>query len=241
MKRRTLYSCFLIAVLLFSGCAHNQPAPSAYPAATNSQAQKPEQTAEYRILPGDALEIKFYYNTDLNDRVSVRPDGNISLQLIGDVRAAALTPAELRAVLAEKYKAHVRNPEIAVIVREFAEQKIFVGGEVNIPGMIPLAGKMTSLRAIMQAGGFKNTAEPETVVLIRNQGTDKPLFITLNLKQDLTNTGQNNDIELKPFDIVFVPKSTIASINQFMEQYFDKLIPVSKSIGVFYNLGPERP
>jgi len=128
---------------------------------------------------------------------------------------------------------------VTVIVKEFSGQKIYVGGEVNSPGIIPLSGKLTSLQAILQAGGFKNTAELKSVVILRNQGTEDPLFMTINLKEDLSTAAHQNDILLKPYDIVFVPKTTIAKMNQFVDQYIEKLIPISKSIGVFYNLNPQ--
>jgi len=78
------------------------------------------------------------------------------------------------------------------------------------------------------------------VVIIRYQGTNKPLFFVLDLEKSLSlSTTEPNDILLKPFDIVFVPKSTIAKVNQFVEQYIDKLIPISRSLGLSYNLNPE--
>ncbi|MDH3349589.1 MAG: polysaccharide biosynthesis/export family protein, partial [Desulfobulbaceae bacterium] len=86
---------------------------------------------EYRIQMEDQLEVKFYYNEDLNEQITVRPDGYISLQLIEDIKAAGLTPFQLTKVLKEKYKDVIANTEITVIVRSFMGQKIYVDGEVN--------------------------------------------------------------------------------------------------------------
>jgi len=194
---------------------------------------------EYVLQPGDVIEIKFFYNPELNEHIIIRPDGKISLQLIDEVEAAGLTPSKLDRILTGKYEKILKFPEVTVIVKEFSGQKIYVGGEVNSPGIIPLSGKLTSLQAILQAGGFKNTAELKSVVILRNQGTEDPLFMTINLKEDLSTAAHQNDILLKPYDIVFVPKTTIAKMNQFVDQYIEKLIPISKSIGVFYNLNPQ--
>lgn len=95
------------------------------------QPQKPNRVHEntdYVIYPGDKLEIKFFYNPELNDTVQVRPDGKISLQLVDDVKAAGMTTTELDKELTEKYSMEFINPTISVIVRSFTGEKIYVGG-----------------------------------------------------------------------------------------------------------------
>jgi protein involved in polysaccharide export with SLBB domain len=197
-----------------------------------------QDSMDYLLQPGDVIDVKFYYNPELNEHITIRPDGKISLQLINEIRASGLSPSGLDSVLTEKYSKLLTNPEVTVIVRECAGYRVYIGGEVNAPGMFPLVGRQTVLRAILQAGGAKNTGELGSVVILRNQKTDKPLFITLNLAKDLMVPDRGNDIVLKPYDIVFVPKSIIAQLNQFVEQYFDKLIPVTKSFGIAYNISP---
>ncbi len=196
---------------------------------------------EYVLQLGDVMVIKFFYNSELNEEVTIRPDGKISLQLIDEIMAFGLTPSELDNLLTEKYSKILSHANIAVIVRTFAGQRVYVGGEVKSPGMIPSTGNLTSLQAIVQAGGFKDTAELKSIVILRNQGTDKPLFRTVDLSEDLTTHITHNDIKLRPNDVVFVPKSNIAKMNQFVDQYIDKLIPVSLNMGFswLYNLNPE--
>lgn len=190
----------------------------------------PTANSDYVLQLGDALEIKFFYNPELNESVIVRPDGKISLQLIDDIHVAGLPLSALNKLLLEKYSKILRKPEIKVLVKDFGGQKVFVGGEVKSPGMIPTMGNLTVLQAIIQAGGFIETSESRSVVILRDQGTREPIFKTVNLKK-LDSQTSADDMFLKPFDIVFVPKSRIAKINQFMSQYFDKLIPVSKVVG----------
>ncbi len=205
---------------------------------TKESAQKSQR--DYVLQPGDLLEIKYFYSPELNEVVKVRPDGKISLQVVDEVEAAGLTPSQLDKILTEKYSNILRQPEITVIVREFAGHKVYVGGEVNAPGLIPIPGKTTCLQAIFQAGGFKNTAKLKSIVILRNQGTEKPLFITLDLSKDLKTPISRNDTLLHPYDIVYVPRTLITEINQFVDQYIEKLIPISKSVGFtyFYNLRP---
>lgn len=154
--------------------------------------------------------------------------------------AAGLTPAALDALLTERYARRLKNPDVAVIVREANTQKIYVGGEVRTPGLLPLQGRVTSLQAIMQSGGFMPTAEPRTVFVLRDTGAPQPQFIVANLEADLTQPGTRNDVVLQPKDVVFVPRSQIAQANLFVEQYIDKLIPIQRSVGVFYDLGGTR-
>ncbi len=202
----------------------------------------PEKNREYFLQEGDILDIKFFYNPELNEVVTIRPDGKISLQLVEEIIAAGLTPADLDRVLTKKYSKLLLRPELTVIVREFSSQKIFVGGEVKNPGLFPVTTQLTVLRAIFQAGGYTNTAELTNVVVLRDQGSDKPLFMKVNLIEGLTCPGNNNDFLLKPYDVVFVPMTRIGRLNQFVDQYIEKLIPISKNFGFtyVYELNPDR-
>jgi len=96
------------------------------------------ETCCYIIQAGDQLDIKFFYNPELNDSVTVRPDGKISLQLVDEVQAAGQTPAQLDDFLTEKYAKELRKPVITVIVKSFASQRVYVGGEVNRQVLWPL-------------------------------------------------------------------------------------------------------
>ena len=117
----------LTALILFSGCTTNPAAQKVVPASQLQAAQTP--AAPYIILPGDQLDIKFFYNPELNESVTVRPDGKISLQLVDEVQAAGLQPAELDARLTEAYSLELKKPLVTVIVRSFKGQRIYVGGD----------------------------------------------------------------------------------------------------------------
>ena len=189
---------------------------------------------EYRIQVGDELDIKFFYNPELNEKVTVRPDGRISLQLVYEVMVAGLTPWELTQLLKQKYAPELKKPEIAVIVRSFGAHKIYVDGEVNKSGMFPLIGYMTVLQAISQAGGMKDTARASEVVIIRRGEFNKPLAFQVNAQKVIDGTDMSQDIALKPFDIVYVPRSSIANVNIWVDQYIRKNIPIPISTGFGY-------
>jgi polysaccharide biosynthesis/export protein len=189
---------------------------------------------EYRLQIGDQLDLKFFYNPELNEQVTVRPDGRISLQLVHEIIAVGLTPQELTDLLTKKYAPELKKPEITVIVRSFSAQKIYVDGEVTKPGMVPLIGFMSVLQAISQAGGMKDTARTSEVVIIRRGENHNPLVGKVNLDNAINGTDMGQDIILSPFDIVYVPKSTIANVDVWVDQYIRKVLPISITTGLGY-------
>jgi protein involved in polysaccharide export with SLBB domain len=106
-----------------------------------------------------------------------------------------------------------------------------VDGEVTKSGMVTLVGFTTVLQAISQAGGVKDTARTTEVIVIRRGADNKPLVIPVNLDKAIDGTDMGQDIVLRPFDIVYVPKSPIANVNKWVDQYIRKNIPISISTG----------
>jgi polysaccharide export outer membrane protein len=178
----------------------------------------------YRIRVGDELDVRFYKTPELNvEKVPVRNDGKISLDLVGEVQAAGLGTDELAANLRSAYSKELEDPRIAVIVREFGGQ-VFVGGEVGKPASLKFAEGMTALQAIQSVGGFNDKASLQNVILIRRT-TERYEGYRLFLKEALEGGDFNQDVALKPNDVVFVPKSRIANVNLLVEQYVTKNIP----------------
>src|SRR5665811_308373 len=119
---KILFSVFLFPLVV--ACSH---AVKGEPSPVSADAQKaPPPAEEYRIQAGDQLDIKFFYNKDLNEQVTVRPDGRISLQLVRSIVAAGLTPEQLTDQLTKAYSAQIKDPEVAVIVRSFSSQRVYV-------------------------------------------------------------------------------------------------------------------
>ena len=193
--------------------------------------QMAQWLSQYVIEPGDSLDVKFRITKDLNEVVTVRPDGMISLQIVGDIPAAGYTCEQLRQTLATAYSKHLQNPDIAVIIRTFSGNCVYIGGEVNIPGRVALNAQMTTVRAIIMAGGFKDTADQRRVLIRHVDGS----CCECDLKCISECTNNVPDVLLKPYDIVYVPKSHIAKVNLFVEQYIDKVLPFSRSFGIFIN------
>jgi len=188
----------------------------------------------YKLQSGDEIEIKVFEIPELADRVRIRPDGKVSVLLLDDVQAAGLTPAELDQVLTTGYSTYYLNPRVTVIVRAFSSQRVYVGGEVNEPGMLQLSGELSLLGAVLEAGGFLPSAKRSSVILLR-KGESGPEVRRLNLDDMLAKGAP--DIALQPFDVVFVPKTFISKANQFVQQYIRDLLPVATSANFTYILG----
>ena len=107
--------------------------------------------ARYLLQVGDRLSIEFHDAQELNQDLIVRPDGKISMSLVGELMAAGLEPMQLQASLAKAYAKTLREPEPTVIVRQF-NNRVYVGGEVNKPGTVRVEGQLTALQAIFDQG-----------------------------------------------------------------------------------------
>jgi len=189
----------------------------------------------YVLQRGDEITVKVFNNPELLDTVLVRPDGMISLVLLDDVQAAGRTSAELDAAVTAGYSKFFREPQVSVIVRSFANLRVYVGGEVGQPGPVSLRGDVTALEAILQVGGFRPTARMDSVILLRNDGKDQPMVQKLNFKELLSKGGA--DMSLQPFDVLYVPVSRIAKVDRFIDQYVRQLLPISLTGGFTYVLG----
>jgi protein involved in polysaccharide export with SLBB domain len=228
----TVFVVFTVSLLL--SCATQNKAVKDVQPLTPAQMQTP---LVYTIQPGDELDIKFFYNPELNETVTVRPDGKISLQLIDEIQAADLEPMELDRQLTELYSRELRKPVLTVIVRSFTRQRVFVGGEVEQPGLIELPAGMTALQAVFQSGGFKETADPAETLIIRKGKNDQPIPLRIDLAA-LMDAHGGSDFQLQPDDIVYVPKSAIANANKFIDEYIGGLLMFRGwSFGVSQSLG----
>jgi polysaccharide biosynthesis/export protein len=167
-------------------------------------------TRDYIIGPEDVLDITVWRNQDLSKVVQVRPDGRISLPLIGDVTAVGKTPTQLTADISSKLKDYKEAPTVAIIVREVNSYAIFVLGEVGKPGKFPLKSKTTLLQGITIAGGFTATAARNKVVVFRfNDTSNGSLKLKASYDDIVLRDGGQQNIELKPGDTIVVPSETM--------------------------------
>jgi len=227
-RMRRILSLFWVVIL--AACATPVHDPLLVYQSQTNEAMTPQE--EYMIQTGDQLDIKFFYNSELNESVVVRPDGRISLQLLGQTKVHGMTPSQLENLLKERYVSQLAKPEVAVIVRSFNMQKVYVDGHVVKPGTFPLLGFMTVMQSISEAGGLKDGARKKEVLIIRRGENGKPVVLRINLDKAMSGEDMSQNIYLAPFDIVFVSKSAIGNVNEFVDLYLRKNIPIGIGYGI---------
>src|SRR5918996_2993337 len=138
--------------------------------------QPPAYEISYKMVPYDMITVRFTYHPeqDPKTQISIRPDGHISLDAVGTVRAAGLTPDELGKEIATKSSKRLRDPEVVVTVSQYAPRKIYVGGQVKTPGLVQFQGEITPIQAIFDRGGFLPDAQVHSVILIHETGGPLP-------------------------------------------------------------------
>jgi polysaccharide biosynthesis/export protein len=160
--------------------------------------------ADYRLAAGDKLRVEVYKDPQLSQSLQIRPDGKITLPLIGDLTATSLTPLQLRDQIANSLKEYITNPVVTVIVVEASPATVFVMGEVAQPGAVPVKGKMTVLQALAMAGGFKEFADVKNIRIQRRTKDDSKVD-TIYFNYNEAIKGRSAPMLLIPGDMVIVP------------------------------------
>ena len=160
-------------------------------------------TAEYRLVPGDKVRIEVYKDAQLSQSVQIRPDGKITMPLIGDVTAVDQTPTELRQAITQSLKEYMTNPSVTVIVVETVVPTAYVMGEVRAPGSVPLQREMTVLQALALSGGLTEFAKSGDIRVLRKTNTGIET-IPFRYKDALKGDAKAL-VYLRPGDTVVVP------------------------------------
>jgi len=227
MSTRRFISIFLIAVFaplsLLAGCSNGPDAvdlaggtPSSFVAiAPTDSPATAGAAAEYLLSPGDLLDISVFQVPDLTKEVQIDATGEISLPLIGGIKAAGETTHSLETELAGKLKAkYLQSPQVSVFLKQSAGEHVTVTGQVIKPGDYPIAGKMTLVQALAQAGDFNTLGDPGSVTVYRQANGSR---VAAKFNVDDIRAGKAADPELYPGDMVMVNTSTSRSVLQTFE------------------------
>jgi len=167
-------------------------------------------TSDYYIGPEDVLEIIVWRNADLSKVVTVRPDGRISLPLLGDIEATGLTPTQLTASIVAKLKQFKETPTVAVVLQQVNSYGVYVLGEVAKSGRYSLKSKTTLLQAITSAGGFTPMAARNKIVVFRwAEGQNREVKLKASYDDIVLKDTTNQNVILKPGDTIVVPSETM--------------------------------
>ncbi len=165
----------------------------------------PPVDPDYLIGIDDVLAVNVWREAEMSRVVSVRPDGKITLPLLGEFEAGGQTPKKLEEAILKKLQTLVTNPEVSVIVQEIRSQKYNVVGEVAKPGTYMISGTTTILDAIAMAGGFKEFARPKKMYILRKQRDGSTVRIAVNYAKVIKGEAPEQNIKLETRDTVVVP------------------------------------
>jgi len=199
----------VVVALAITGCANKKSAPIA------SEADTPEPTSvalvsEYRIGVDDEVSVSVWRNNDLSVTVPVRPDGKISVPLIGDVQAGGKTPEEVANNIEKALGSFIREPQVAVILTQLNSHefisRIRVTGAVQTPRSLPYRQGMTVLDAILEAGGPNEFAAADRANLFRKTEGGKTSQYGIQLGRILNSGDLKTNYLLMPGDVITIPE-----------------------------------
>lgn len=232
-SQRLLASLWILIFL--AGCGGglspappSEPPPAA-PHATQSDAPagspgalQPEVDA-YRIAVNDEILVTVLGSPELSGTSRVLPDGSMTVPGVGPIFVLGRTVPEVTGKVQESLGTILRFPNASVAVSNFGPRRIYVLGEVGIPGDHEYHRGMTALGAIAQAGGFNNNAKRSSVVLLRRLGPNEAVAYRIDLRGPLEGKDLDKDLPIRAFDVIYVPKTFIASVNVLVDQYIRQM------------------
>jgi len=225
----------LSAAVTLAACATTPDLPPAplEPAPVSQVAPMPP----YRVQVGDVLDIRLMLNPELNEEVTVRPDGHISTTVVHDQPAAGMTIPALDAALRHDYSSELQNPRVSVVIKSFSPTHVYVGGEVANPGEFITEGQALTLsQALARAGGVKLSAAEGHIFIIRRGADDRPEYLSVDWNGVRHAENPNADVRLAPNDVVYVPKTGIAEVYKWYNQYIQQF--ANPSFGFSYIVNP---
>jgi polysaccharide export outer membrane protein len=195
--RRTRYAPALwagLVIMTAAGSRAEDRKPAPVPAG-------PPPASSYVIGLGDVLRVTVWKEPELTGEATVRSDGMITVPLLGDVAAAGRRPGQLATELATALQAFIEVPRVTVTVAQATSARIYVVGQMLRPGEFPLSGRLTVLKALALAGGFKDFARPDQIVIVREDQT----VLSFNYKRVIEGKDVSQNILLSAGDTIVVP------------------------------------
>lgn len=203
---------FLALVLVASGFGQSRSNPDPQPsAASTSGGDSDSATAakkappDYVIGTDDVLAVNVWKEPEFSQPIPVRSDGDISLPLIGEMKAAGKTPIALQQEIRTKLTTYFKEPEVTVTVVQMNSRKYNILGRVRKPGTYSLASTKTVLDAIAEAGGFQDFAKDKNIFILRQGADGQQIRLPFNYKEVIRGKHTEENVTLKPHDTIVVP------------------------------------
>jgi polysaccharide export outer membrane protein len=182
------------------------------------------QNGRYRLRSGDEVALSFVYVPEFNQTLTVQPDGYVTLRGVGDLKAAGLSVPELEKAIEQKYGDIMKDPAASVEIKDFEKPFFLAHGEVQKPGKYDLRTNIRLSEAVAIAGGLSPGAKHSQVLLFR-RGLDEQVEVReIDLKKVLTGKDVGGDVNIRPGDMVFVPKSRISKIKEYANLTYLRMV-----------------
>jgi len=202
----------------------------------------PGEPSAYRLAPGDEIEVHHILDPDYSAVVIVAPDGTISVPGISARIDAAGAPLEqVSQTVNRLYKSEsvLSRPFFSLLLRKSANLQVFVGGEVQRPGYLDLGGgDRNVLQVVASAGGFLPTARVNEVIILRTPAPGKSEIFSVNMRKVIRGIDLAQNVRVHPLDVVLVPRSDVASLDIWVDQYIRQALPVQGSVTATYTNNP---
>ena len=186
----------------------------------------PPMQTTYLIQPGDTLDVKFVKNPELNEQPTVQPDGRISMLYAPNLMVGGRSTEEARSTLDEAYAKELKEPGVSVNIKGPVFWHVYIGGQVTKPSDYTNTGPLPSLAAaIAYAGGVMDTGDGQKLVLTRLQPDHTRKAYILDYWTAAQGKNPAGDIQLAPYDAIYVPKTGVANVYTAYNQYFKQFLP----------------
>jgi polysaccharide export outer membrane protein len=188
--------------------------------------EKLHHRPRYTLRAGDVLDLEYRYTPELNQTVTVLPDGYVNLNVVGDVRVSDLTVEQAHDLIVRKAQEKLNDPELNLILKEFQQPYVVVAGEVAKPGKIDLRENTTAMQAILLSGGFAPSAQSGQVLLFRKINNEMAEIRVLKLTKLRKTADLERDVVLESGDMLLVPRDKVEKVSRYI-----KLL----NIGTYFN------
>jgi polysaccharide biosynthesis/export protein len=221
-KQRLFLVCLALSMIATICCAqkNDHVAPTHTPNQPNLDSEATPQFGQreprYTLRPGDVFDLQFEFSPEYNQSVTIQPDGFVTLRGVGDVHVAGKSVPELTQTLKESYGKFLAQPVISVVLKDFEKPYFIANGQVDKPGKYELRGDTTVTEALAIAGGLNNAAKNSQVLLFRRVSQEWVEAREIDVKKMLNGKNLNEDVHLRPGDMIYVPKNKWSRVRQFI-------------------------
>jgi protein involved in polysaccharide export with SLBB domain len=199
------------------------------------------ESVGYRLCVGDQLRVAFPADRTMDYTAPISPAGTITVPSGGEVVAVGKTVDEVRALVETAMSSLLLDPRASIVLESVAEHPVYVLGEVSHPGPVNSTGVLTVSMALANAGGILSTGKPSSVMIVRTTGVPEAVAIRADVTKVLSGRDLAQDLALEPYDVVYVPKSVIGAVDEFVEVFFTRIAPAQLFYLRGYDISERKP